>query len=415
MSTILGQAQEAVHINEQPYMNGHDFFDPRMPNPPEQVLGIDTEAILRLGSATLALGALPPAVNLNLYALPHIVRLLPLVEQMQSGEVLTPEDVRPYRKPIKGLSLGLNTADKLTATASVIGVGIPLRRALNHKIEQEFPVRAHEAAIKAGEGLAAIKEEVEYIASFNNPREQFVNELNYLSQTVTHATREEANRRIYPNPQSAHAPETQKGIAGFFKNIFRKVKSFFGMHGSKKEESREITAYDAGAGIHKTLTSLIANPEQTKMRLPLLSKFVFNRLASLPTLTADRLALVAPELLNFFFSAVPKDVQTDNLLKSVERNPHKLRFITMFKKHYGRYSLEGVQRASRTLLPAVRDILPTSGDRVRHIYEQAEELFRHSYPQQEYIVSGDEGSEKNTKHNGLKNLFRKFKTRFSKA
>ena len=83
-NTLLEQPQEALTVPEQQPDNGHRFFDPRTPEQPEQVLGVDTEAILRLGRAATALGALPPKVNLGLYALPDAIRLVPLVEEMQS-------------------------------------------------------------------------------------------------------------------------------------------------------------------------------------------------------------------------------------------------------------------------------------------------------------------------------------------
>ncbi len=359
--------------------NDHRFFDPPTPVQPEHVLGVETDAVLRLGRAATALGALPPRVNLSLYALPDAVRILPLVEQMQAGAKITPEEVRPYRKPIKKLSLGVSFADKLAATAGAVAVGVPLRRALNRKIEQEFAGRAAEAIDKAREAVASIEHEVNHIASFENPRAQFVSELDDLARTVSTAITDQRDWRVRNNIAAKAEPETAKGIVGFFTKAVRSVKSFFGMFSRKPEINAEVTAYDAGAGIEKTFKTLITNPELTEKRLPMLSKLMLDRLPNTLPLTTNRLALVAPEILNFLFSTSSENREADKLIESINRNPHELRFVTRFKKHYGRYSLEGIQRASHTLMPAIRDVLPTSGDKVREIYTQAQELLQQKH------------------------------------
>lgn len=408
---LLEQQQEALIMPDQQPDNSHRFFDPRTPEQPEQVLGIETEAILRLGRAATALGALPPRVNLGLYALPDAIRLVPLVEEMQSGTEITPEDVRPYRRPIKKLSLEVNFADKLAATAGAVAVGIPLRRALNRKIEREFPTRTAEAIDKAREAVASIEHEVDYIASFENPREQFVTELNDLSQTVSSAIIEQRDWRVHNNmPAESEVP---KGAVGFFTKAVRKVKDFFGFFRRKPEINSEVTAYDAGAGIEKTFKTLTASPEVTEKRLPMLSKLILGKLPDTLPFTKDRLALVAPEILNFLFSTSPEDREANNLIESVNRNPHELRFVTKFKKHYGRYSFEGIQRASHTLMPAIRDVLPNSGDKVREVYAQAQELLQHRQvseaPESTIDIELPE-PKKNGIRNRLKNLFSKKKS-----
>lgn len=404
---------EVLPVPEPQPDTGHRFFDPKSPEQPVQVLGLETEAILRLGRATTALGALPPRVNLALYALPNAVRLVPLVEEMQAGVEIKPEDVRPYRKPIKGLSLEVGFADKLAAAAGAIAVGVPLRRALNRKIEREFPVRASEAIDRAREVVASIEGEIDFVASFENPREQFVTELNNLAQTVKVAITEQRDWRVRNNMPAEAEPEVSRGMMGFFAKAVRKVREFFGLFRHKPEVNTEITAYDAGAGIEKIFRSLTANPEATQERLPMLSRLVFDRLPKILPLTKGRLALVAPEILNFLFSTSPEDRNTGNLIDSVNRNPHELRFVTQFKKHYGHYSLEGIQRASRTLMPAIRDILPTEGSKVREIYAQAQELLQRKEPKSapEQVVEQSEVKKKGLR-NRLKNLFSKARPSF---
>jgi hypothetical protein len=378
MNTVAPPSPEVVEPSvEAQQQNDHRFFDPKSPEQPEHVLGITTEAILRLGRAATALGVLPTRVSLGLYALPDAVRLVPLIQEMQSGTTLTPEDVRPYRKPIKKLSMEVGFADKAAATAGALAVGIPLRRALNRKIEREFPGRAAEAISKAREAVASIEPEVDFVASFENPKAQFVTEINSLANTVANAITEQRDKRLDGTIQKEDKPETYSGLAGLLTKAVHTVRSFFGkLSRAKPAVNPEITAYDAGAGIGETLDSLISNKTAAKSRFPMLSRLVLSHLPETMPFTKDRLALVAPEILNFLFSIAPNDDTADSLITSVNRNPHELRFVTRFKNYYGRYSLDGIQRASFTLIPAIRDILPTNGARVRDTYAQAQALLQ---------------------------------------
>ncbi|HEY5152810.1 MAG TPA: hypothetical protein VII55_02450 [Candidatus Saccharimonadales bacterium] len=376
MATTMEASHEAGKPNATATPVDYRFFDPKAPEQLEEILGVSTEAILRLGSAATALGVLPPKVEHKLYALPQAVRLVPLIEEMQAGTKLKPEDVRPYRKSIKSLSGEVDFADMLAAGAGVIGLGVPLRRAINRRIEREFPARAAKAMNKAREtiaGLESIESNVDYLAGFDNPQAQFVNEMNDLAQTVSTAIYEHRDMRVQGRVQEVK-PEPPKGIMGFFIKAVRRIRSFFGFIKRRPKANQEVTAYDAGAGIEQALKSLTFNRQATEQRLPMLSKFVLNRLPANLPVTSERLAFAAPEILNFLFSTSPKDSQGKNLMDSIRHNPHEFRFITKFKRNYGRYSLDGIQAASVALLPAIRDVLPTEGAKVREIFDRAQAL-----------------------------------------
>ena len=408
MTSPMTASHEANRLNLQTTDHNYRFFDPKPPEQPDQVFGVNTEAILELGRATTALGVLPPSVNLGLYALPDAVRLIPLVEEMQAGATLTPEDVRPYRKPIKKLSLEVSFADKLAAGAGAVAVGIPIRRALNRKIEREFPARAASAIDQAREAVAAIEHDVNYISGFDNPQEQFVTELNGLAQMVSTAIVEQRDRRVRNNGQTEVEPETPRGVLGFFTKAVRKLRGLFGIFKNKPKVNREVTAYDAGAGIANTIRSISRYKSVAENQFPMLSRLLLQRLPDNLLVSKDRLALAAPEILNFLFSTSAEDGKSQGLLASVKRNPHELRFMTKFKKHYGRYSLEGIQQASFTLMPAIRDVLPTEGAKVREIFTQAQALLqpRPAVFQPEAIPEQAETKRKGLRTR-LKSLFRR--------
>jgi hypothetical protein len=346
-----------------------------------------------------------------LYALPDAVRLMPLVEELQAGVALTPEDVRPYRKPIKHLSLGVTAADKLAAGAGALAVGIPLRRALNRKIEQEFPGRAAEAIAAAREGLANIETEVDFVAGFENPREQFLTEVNDLAQTATAAILKERDQRVANRLPSGGEAAIPRGVAGFMTRVSRAVRHFFGVFRRPAPPANTaVTAYDAGAGLERVFSSLGEHADSVTQRLPLLSKLVFNKLPAGLAVTKDRLALVAPEILTFLYSTAPDNKQADELVYSVNRYPHELRFVTHFKRRYGHYSLDTIQRAAQTLLPAIRDILPTTGREVREVYDRVQSFLSH----QPTIANRPAQTPSTPKKLPLRSRFKQLFTRSSK-
>lgn len=354
----------------------HKYFDPKAPQAPEQILGVDTQAVIRLGEAATTLEGLPYQVSLGLHVLPDAVRIYPLIERMQSGEELKPEDVRQFREPIKKLSPELTVVDKLAQFASAVGVGIPARRAINRKIEREFPARAASAVDSAREKIASIEEEINFMANFENPREEFVSELTVIADRTKEAIRDERNERISRNTVPEPAP-VPKGFFGFLTKVVRKIRNFFGLFNWKRNvvSNPQITAYDAAGGIEKTLKNLLGDKERTKQLLPMFSGLL-DRIPLKKLPTREQLAFLAPEVLTSIFSAIPATEDDDELLESVKRNPHEFRFITKYKKNYKGYSLERAQRATVNLLPAIRDLLPTEGQKIRQVFESVKDLLQ---------------------------------------
>jgi hypothetical protein len=231
-----------------------------------------------------------------------------------------------------------------------------------------------------------MEQDIDHLAAFENPKEQFTTEITELADTVTEAIETQRNRRVRSgsNARDYYAtsdPIAPKGVFGLFTKAVRKVRDFFGLFGKRRKAvNEEVTAYDAGEGMAQVLGSLRNDEEAAESRFPLLSKTILSRIPDTIKPQADRLALVAPEALNFIFSMTPDRAGHRQLIDSVTRNPHELRFVTHFKKRYGRYYLDSVQRASRTLLPAIRDVLPADGSQVRATYDQVQSLLKAETP-----------------------------------
>jgi hypothetical protein len=363
---------QAPTIEQEP--KAYKYFDPKSPELPSEVLGVDVQSLLDLNDVLNTSGN---GIRLGHYALPNAVKIMPLIEDLQANKRISPEDVTLYRGSIKKLSFGASAADKLAIGTSALGVGIPLRRALNRKVERDFPERAAKSIAEARETVARNEAKISHIASFENPNEQLKNEIDDLSRSVRVAILEAQQHRLTGN-QSMQDPrhETPRGLAGILTKIARGVRRFFGLFSRNKrsaEPSRvnpAVTAYDAGAGIRQTIDTLLQDMGQTAIRFPLTTKLIMDKIPTSINAGKDRLALVAPEILTFLFSTSPQSQENNQLLADVRNNPHELRFVTSFKKHFGRYDIRGVQHTAKSLLPAILNVLPTSGEKVWEAYDK---------------------------------------------
>lgn len=221
----------AAPLMEEPQAarQDHRYFDPRLPEQPEQVLGFNTQHVLRLGSVAVMSQALPYSISSRLYRLPDAVRVMPLLERMQAGETITPEDVRPYRRAIKRLHPGLRRADRALVCASALGIGIPARRALNRRIDEEFPqyaAKVIEQARKTIEsGVEAAAPDIDELIKHPNPRAQFEAEVASVARDTRQAIYREQTARI----ATGKPPElpTPSGFKGLIVRAVRGIRSFF--------------------------------------------------------------------------------------------------------------------------------------------------------------------------------------------
>ncbi len=324
-----------------PHVEGHMFFDPEPPEVPSDVLGIPTEPLLNLAKAAGHIAYISAGSGHGFTgpgfaaqrSIPPALVLFPLIERIQTGEEVEPEDIRPYRKPIKRLVPKLNTADKAAALAGGLLVGIPVRRALNRRVEHEFPEHLPDILDKADDYLALAEPYVEFLGEFENPREQFVSELATITHDIYHVS--------YLNSK-------------------------------RNGRSHAVTAQDAAVGITQTVEAIFSDRESAKRRLPILSKLVIEQLsedAHMPN--SDNLGVVAPEIIYALEAALPKDRRTPGFLNSIDRYPHpKRRLAETFKAAEIRY----LGRAASLLLPSIRDLLPADGQELYDILDRAENL-----------------------------------------
>jgi hypothetical protein len=324
----------------------------------EELFGIDTAAVLHLGHIMTDLHVLPPKAHRIVEHLPDALQVLPLIERMTTENDLTPEDVRPYNTPIKRL---------VSRQLGGLIFRSPLEKIVDYKIEHEFPARATKLINEARTTIESLEDDVDFAASFENPKQQFIDECDTLRKTVIATTNQVRDERIANKTQQAL--ETPKGLLGVAVRVVRAVKRFFGMF-SRKQGRHETTAYDVGTAVHRTIKTLTDKTSDVRQAMPLVSRFIIDRIPLPAHFTPYTLSIAAPELLQLFSSLFKDDAETIRLKKDIDRNPHELRFVSHYKRQFGRYSLGAIQSAANTLLPAVRDVLPSDGSKIRSSYEQ---------------------------------------------
>lgn len=321
------------------YVERYEYLDPPAPAIPDEVLGVPTDPLMRLGRAlgTMAFidSHITPPNLLSYgydakYSTDKALAIFPLIEKVQSGEEVTPEDVRPYRKTIKQLlPRKVRTADKFAL------VSVPVRRALNRKIEREFPGKIAPKLAAAVDYLPLAEPSVDFVSQFENPREQFVSEIALVANGIRRLAHHNAEMRgTYPDT---------------------------------------VTAFDAGEGIKQAIERVISEREMAREHLPLLSHFLIDHMPDdLEVPSADLLAIAAPEIMYSLDAALPTDQTDPRFRSSIDLYPHPKRGLAQLFK---RRQLDGMHAAGTLLLLSIRDLLPTEGQEVKRTFERIKRFF----------------------------------------
>lgn len=328
-ATMTGEVHRPIgdFASEQPFENR--FFEP-----PQEVAGINAEALLELGRVALEPGVLPPKFESAVAILPEVVRVVPILER-EGAEASLPGHVR-----------------------------IIVDEAREAMAKQEV-------AMAFG-----------YVASFENPKEQFTKEIEALTEDITTAIHSEREARIRRNNPDEGMDELPRGIYGFATKVVHEVRKAYNWLLGRSAVKTETTAYDVGAGLEKAFQTLKDNTAETVARFPMISMagLALGKLPDKLPLTKDKLAMIAPEILETLFS-VSKDKADESLLASVKKNSHELRFLANIapvqryvRRHYG-YSVDGIRNSAQTLLPAIQNLLPNTGSEVLEIFHKLQKIF----------------------------------------
>lgn len=287
---------------------------------PEQLFGIDTQAALHLGRTVIELGVFKPETN---QTIERFVNVGPLLDSIQGG--------------ISGAAE--TNVDMIDKARGVID---------------------------------AIEDDVTHVAEFE-PREQFVKEVNDFAKEIVDSSYEQRDWRV-ANKVVEPEIEPERGIKGFVTKVIRKVKRFFGWFVGKPRINPEVTAYDVGIGISKCVDGLLKNSDKLKEQFPLLAKFVAPKLPDILAIGRDKLSFLAPDILEALFSLSSDKPDYKELLATVRRNPHDLRFLMRFnwfrERMNKKVNFDKRKNAALKVLPAIQNVLPDKGETVQNLLTQ---------------------------------------------
>ncbi len=316
------------------------FFDPRAPEVPEQVFGIDSEQLIdatkTVGRLALAAPYHPSTHPVTKYGYSAVmsaedaVRVAPLFERVVAGEQLEPEEVRPYRKPIKRILKrehpSLILADRAIAASALIGVGIPARKRLNRRIEAEFIERAPKLVESAREVLDAMEPYVDKVSAFENPQAQVRSEIGHINSIIKD-----------------------------------------GAHESARSHGRPVSAGDVATSIERGLERIAREPEQLSKGMPLTTGLVRPKPFKQPEVSHQALAVGAKEIVEGLDKMIPEDQRDPEYVENVKFYRHPLRWLAQF---FRRRKLDRAEEIMSHRIPAAIDLVPNSGREVRSMFDR---------------------------------------------
>ena len=305
----------------------------------ERVCGIKIKPVLSL---TTAVEKLDNTFRLRVPGLLRekaeaAIALYPLLQRAARGEKLTARDIRPYRSAIKDLHEGAKWADLGLGCLSFFPPAwiatVPTRITLHRKIERGFIEAIPEILEHVKDYAVKAYPYVEYIAGFENPRQQFQEEVKYLVDTVI---------------------DNANTLRGAQKNL----------------NESEL----AGKAIHQTLEKIINEDEEISANLSLIRGLVFPLLpddVSIPN--SKMLGVVSPEIVGALERVLPEEDRT-GYRNRLEKQLHPLRESFLVSMFAGG-KIMTLNKQLPMLFLSLREILPTNGLRFRNEFLEQARIF----------------------------------------
>lgn len=322
--------------NNRPYKPG--YFDKR-PEMPPQVFGYETDdarRVLRvLGRSAIYSKKIKydtPTYKAGWQAYFHTndtLRTAPLAEKALSGQPIELGDIRANRKALKKIakrhSAALRWADRGCKVLSFVGVGIPLRKKLNGKLDQAIVDHIPGALEKLRAEMPAIDEKMEqYLQIFEtipgSPKEMVVGDISNIVNQIQYDARANTGGR------------------------------------------RAISLGDVGKALRQVGNDVHSNPDQ-------LQSYVWaskNLGYTLPPMPIDipnvAFELIAPTLLSELGSWLPDDHEHKGFCGRVGLMRHPLEGLADFKQSFTDAKVH-IRQAS-----GAAELIPSSITRPREIY-----------------------------------------------
>lgn len=319
----------------EPYRAG--YFD-KKGEIPKTVFGYETPQAKRtirlMGSIALQSRNIFKPKNNNIfeaamvakYHTNDLLRVAPLVEKATHGEVL-PQDVAEHRKELKRLakrhSAALRWADRGCRLLSIIGIGIPMRMALNRKFDQTV----------ADKLPGVIQTAREYIPTLDAKVEPYFT----------------AIERIEGGPKALVARDISK------------ITNMVSTHANPGNSARSLKS--VGQGIRITADAIYSDPNSLES-YTWANRYLGISLPQKPVQIPDiAYELIASTLLGEFGRCLPEGQRDQAFCENIGNLRHPLTSVAEFNGSYetARYKIKSAGEIARSL--------PEDSGTPRRVYE----------------------------------------------
>lgn len=298
------------------------------PLPGPEIFGFPTETALELSRALENVRPISHRISVDGQVLQGLIGIFPLLERTHAGEKIPLGEVRAHEDSIKQIVhpfVDKHIPDNPIARS----LGRFGKFAIDHLVELGFDQATAFAMSVAREYVPRAEPYVKLISGFDNPRQQFLEEIEAANLAILSAVESEGEQ-----------PGARTVARAIRKTLFEGILS-----GS--DETRESFPIFSGS-------LAIRNTRARQMRF-----------------SERRIAALAPGILMMLDAPLPPDERRNRFIQSAKDNP-----IDSSSSPVSQQEIEAFSRSAPVILLAARDLIPQTGDEVIARFEEIKEFLK---------------------------------------
>jgi hypothetical protein len=281
-------------------------------NSPEQIFGFPSEKLLEAADAARSVGPISRRIGQDSRILGGLIGLFPLLEKLHDEEDISSGDINSHRSDIEDVVHPL--VDEFMPSSRLLKpLGAFGKITLDLIVEREFEHIVPFAMKKARDYVPRAAPYVDVMAGFDNPRQQFTDEINAINKMVIADMDDRSAGKISP-----------LGAARSLRDIL--------------------------------LRGLLGNPDEMEDELPAFSRLIAirnSRAGSTSRVDLSEIAALSPGILQMLGSLAPESEQRQDILDRLKENP-----VSADTHSIDLEEIDSFEQAAPLILPIVRDLIP---------------------------------------------------------
>jgi hypothetical protein len=292
---------------------------------PEQIFGFPTEKLLEAADAATSLGPISRRIGQDGRIVGGLIGLFPLLEKLQDDEEISSGDINAHRSDIEDVVHPL--VDEFMPSSRLLRpLGAFGKITLDLIVEKEFQHIVPFAMKKARGYVPRATPYVDVMAGFDNPRQQFTDEINAINRMVIADI----------DDKTAGKPISPLAAARSLRDIL--------------------------------LRGLLGNPHEMEDELPAFSRLIAirnSRAGSPGRVDLSEIAALSPGILQMLSSLDPEAERRQDILDGLKANP-----APADTHPIDREEIESFEQAAPLIVPIVRDLIPKTGAEIQEKFEE---------------------------------------------